>query len=76
MLGFESIELQEANEQIKVELFTGACHRAYIQLYTPVLPLKDELALRGVMVYSKSTDNKKVENNDQTHHSTPHNGAH
>ena len=76
VLCFESIELQEANEQIKVELFTGACHRAYIQLYTPVLPLKDELALRGVMVYSKSTDNKKVENNDQTHHSTPHNGAH
>lgn len=35
-------------ESMKVELFTGATQSAYTRLYSPVFPLKDELALRGI----------------------------
>ena len=35
-------------ESMKVELFTGATQSAYIRLYTPLFPLKDELLLRGI----------------------------
>ena len=33
--------------QITMELFTGACNMAYVKLYTPIFPAKDELAFRG-----------------------------
>lgn len=35
-------------ESMNVELFTGATQSAYVRLYTPIFPLKDELRLRGV----------------------------
>lgn len=35
-------------EPMSVELFTGATQSAYVRLYTPIFPLKDELKLRGV----------------------------
>lgn len=35
-------------ESMSVELFTGATQNAYLQLYSPVFPLKDELELRGI----------------------------
>lgn len=35
-------------ESMNVELFTGATQSAYVRLYTPVFPLKDELKLRGI----------------------------
>lgn len=35
-------------ESMSVELFTGATQSAYVRLYTPIFPLKDELKLRGV----------------------------
>lgn len=47
VLGFPDGENPE-EKQVKVELFTGACHRAYTQLYSPIFPLKDELEMRGV----------------------------
>lgn len=37
-------------EPIKVELFTGATQKAYVQLYTPIFPMKDELELRGIRI--------------------------
>lgn len=35
-------------EAMSVELFTGATQSAYVKLYTPIFPLKDEIKLRGV----------------------------
>lgn len=35
-------------KQITIELFTGATQSAYVQLYTPIFPLKDEIELRGL----------------------------
>lgn len=35
-------------ESMSVELFTGATQSAYVRLYTPIFPLKDELKMRGV----------------------------
>lgn len=35
-------------ESMNVELFTGATQSAYVRLYTPIFPLKDELRLLGV----------------------------
>lgn len=35
-------------ESMSVELFTGATQNAYMRLYSPVFPLKDELELRGI----------------------------
>jgi Deoxycytidylate deaminase len=37
-------------EAMKIELFTGATQSAYVQLYTPLFPLKDEMELRGVRI--------------------------
>ena len=38
------------NEPMKIELFTGATQCAYVQLYNPLFPLKDEMELRGVKI--------------------------
>lgn len=35
-------------ESMSVELFTGATQSAYMRLYSPIFPLKDELELRGI----------------------------
>ena len=35
-------------ESMSVELFTGATQNAYMKLYSPIFPLKDELELRGI----------------------------
>lgn len=37
----------DEENQAKYELFQGAIGRAYTQLFTPLMPYKDELALRG-----------------------------
>lgn len=37
----------DEDNQAKYELFQGAIGRAYTQLFTPLMPYKDELALRG-----------------------------
>ena len=38
----------QRTESMSVELFTGATQGAYVKLYTPIFPLKDELKLRGL----------------------------
>lgn len=40
----------QRTESMNVELFTGATQSAYVKLYTPVFPLKDELKLRGINI--------------------------
>ena len=35
-------------------LFTGAIGVAYTKLYTPILPMKDELELRGIESFYKN----------------------
>ena len=52
-------------------LFTGAVGRAYMQMYTPIMPQKDVLACLGIgwpWVNSKisDTDAKKVSTPSQT----------
>lgn len=37
----------DPNNRAQYILFEGAIGRAYTQLYTPILPYKDELSLRG-----------------------------
>lgn len=47
------------------KLFEGAIGRAYTQLYTPVMPIKDELELRGFprnLMYKKSVQEEFSEN--------------
>lgn len=47
VLGFPDADSPDEG-QMEVELFTGACHRAYTQLYSPIFPIKDELEMRNV----------------------------
>lgn len=46
-------------------LFEGAIGRAYTQLYTPVMPYKDELKLRGLDELKKSHIDKKGDKEDE-----------
>jgi deoxycytidylate deaminase len=38
----------DMDNRAKYQLFEGAIGRAYTQLYSPLMPLKDELKLRGI----------------------------
>lgn len=42
------------NNRATYEFFEGAIGRAYTQLYTPVIPYKDELELRGLQDFKNS----------------------
>lgn len=44
----------DEDNRAQFELFQGAIGRAYTQLYTPIIPLKDELDLRGFYRLTKS----------------------
>lgn len=44
------------------ELFTGAIGRAYNQLYTPVIPPKEEITLRMAEYHNKTNDEKGKNN--------------
>ncbi len=46
----EGIPTTTYSVPIQVELFTGATQYAYIKLYAPLLPMKDELELRGINI--------------------------
>lgn len=58
----------QISERVHVELFTGACQRAYIQMYTPVFPLKDELKLRGIEYFTSPSRNSNAKRNNNKAH--------
>lgn len=70
--------LNVGNDKTRPEfiLFTGAIGRAYMQLYTPIIPLKDEHELwlggklEDILIKKEKTDNEsKHDNNADTHES-------
>ena len=50
------------DNRAQYELFEGAIGRAYTQLYTPIIPYKDELEMRGVPAQFQQDAEKKSQN--------------
>lgn len=50
------------DNRAQYELFEGAIGRAYTQLYTPIIPYKDELEMRGVPAQFQQDVEKKSQN--------------
>lgn len=55
------------SNRAEYKLFEGAIGRAYTQLYTPVMPIKDELELRGFPHTLMNTKRREQKRKSQTH---------
>jgi deoxycytidylate deaminase len=62
----------QTRSQLTVELFTGACQRAYIQMYTPIFPLKDELKLRGISYTTEANPTPTPNSSPMANKTQPH----
>lgn len=60
--------LECGDNQPQMILFTGAVGRAYINLYNPFVPLKDEIeAITGVNVKNLDSNNRLKKEEDKTY---------
>ncbi len=64
----------DENNRAEYVLFEGAIGRAYTQLFTPIMPYKDELKLRGIdqMKRAKAGDDVTKTGSDETDGSDAH----